>query len=240
MMNSIRTAVLAAAATLAGPVAAATILTESSGTSYYSFDAANTAFLGAMNATHTVNMVSDFTSAASFAGIDAVWVNDHFSGFSAQEAANVRDFIEAGHKAVIITDNDAWADFNAQIETIIGATITDTCDSSTGTANAAHPLGVGVGTVSHQCGSVLDPAANATVIVDQGIASLYSIGMGEALVITSVDQFRGSSPLEPEFMNNIVAYLDAPLTVSSVPLPASLPLALLGIGLLGWAGRRRA
>ena len=241
-------AALLALGLVAAPVSAASILTDISDagtdTTFNNFNPSNMAFNNAMNALHTITMVGDFSNAASFNGMDAVWVNADFNGgtgFSATEATNVRNFIAAGHKGVIITDNGSWSAMNAQIETIIGATITDTCDSSTGTANAAHPLGVGVGTMNHTCGSILDPAANATVIVDQGIASLYSVGLGEVLVITSVDPFRNGSPSEPEFMNNIAAYLDSPLNVgmAPVPLPAGLPLLASGLGIVWFAKRRR-
>lgn len=165
----------------------------------------------------------------------------HNSGgvFSATEATNVKAFVAAGHKAVIITDNNGWSNFNAGIESVVDATITDTCESNVGTATGGHALGAGVGTVNHGCGSVLDPAANAQEIVSNGIASLYSVGLGEVLVITSVDLFRGATPLEPEFMQNISTYLDDPIDVAPVPLPASVPLLLAGLGALGAVARRK-
>ncbi len=238
-----------AVSAFATPVAAATVLTDisapGSDTTFNNFNPGNTDFNSVFDAAHTITTVADFDDPADFAGMDAVWVNAHINGnfnggvFTAAEAANVRSFIESGKKAVIITDNSNWSSFNAQIETIIGATITNTCDNSTGVASATNPLGAGVGGVNHGCGSILDPAANAEVIVSNGIASLYSVGSGEVLVITSVDLFRLSNPTEPEFLRNISAWLDEPLNVAEVPVPGGLPMLVGGVALLGLARRKR-
>lgn len=231
---------------LASPLSAASILTDipvgGVDTTWNYFNPSNTAFNTLFNTDHSINMVADYTNPASFNGMDAVWVNAHHNSsgvFSATEANNVRDFIMAGHKGVIITDNAGWSAFNIHVETIIGATITDACGSS-GMGTGSHPLASGVGAVNHGCGSMLDPAPNAEVIITNGIASLYTVGLGEVLVITSVDQFLGATPAQPQFMQNISTYLGEPLVVSQVPLPASVPLLLTGLGVMAFAGRRKA
>lgn len=244
MFKPLITSAALAAAVLAGPVSAASILTDIAQTgtdqTYNYFNPRNTAFNAIMDADHTVTQVGDYTSASSFSGMDAVWVNAHHNSsgvFQATEATNIRNFVESGKKAVIITDNTGWSNYNAHIESIIGATITDTCDTSTGTASATNPLGAGVGSVYHACGSVLDPAANAEVIVSSGIASLYTVGAGEVLVITSVDLFRNASMAEPEFAQNISNWMGTPLSPAPVPLPAGVPLLLTGIGAFAMARR---
>lgn len=232
----------------AGNVHAGTILTDipvGSGDTLYSyFNPANTAFLSVVNADHAVLQVSSFDNAASFVGVDSVWVNAQLNSnggaLGAAEVTNLTSFISTGHKGVIITDNAGWSAFNATIEQIIGATITDVCDTNTGTASTTNPLGAGVGSVSHGCGSILDPASNAEVIVSAGIASLYSVGLGEVLVITSVDLFRTASPQEPEFIQNISDWLNDPIEVSSVPEPGMLALLGLGIAALHISRRRKA
>ena len=239
-------------ALLCSPSSAATILTDVSSpgdANYNNFNSDNTSFLSIFNADHTINYVPSFANAADFVGVDAIWanaqINSAYGGggaFSATEVSNILSFISSGHKGVIITDNDYWGEYNGTIEQIIGATITNVCDTNTGVASATNPLGAGVGTVDHQCGSILDPAPNAEVIVSAGISSLYSVGLGEVLVITSVDLFRGASPHEPEFIQNISTYLSSPLPTVT-PLPAALPsfaTALGGFGVFSWRRKQRA
>jgi hypothetical protein len=214
------------------------IYTDTS-TNYDSFDSFNTQFISTISTSNTYIRNSNFENLALLNTADSVWGNGQYGAagsFSALEIANLTQFISNGKKAVFITDNGGWSSLNRSIEQIIGASIIDTCDSSTGTAITSNPLTQGVGSVSHRCGSNLASAPNAELLFSNGLAGLYDVGLGQALVITSVDQFRGSSMLEPEFAANISTWLDTPIATTDVPEPSTL--AIFALGMIGLASRR--
>lgn len=200
---------------------------------------------GLLTATNSLTTGTDFANAATLSAYDALWVNDRYGVNGAASAAEVnaiRDFVSSGKRAVFITDNSGWAAWNNSIEAITGGQITDTCASSNGTALVANELTDGVGTLySSSCNSLLQSGAGLEMLFSNNMAGLFSIGSGQALVLTSVDIVtNGGLGNNAQFAQNIADWLGEVPVSNSVPTPSSLALAVLGLLAIPAFRRRRA
>lgn len=196
-----------------------------------------TAFTAMFDAAHTRSAVADFTD-PSVAGHAAAWVNqEHGNALSGAEVTALVSYVGSGHKAVLIGENFSWPAWNESLMAVVGGSRTDACDWSTGTPLIGGLLTSGIGTVQNICGSVLGSSGGAQLLFSNGMAALYKIGSGEALVIMDSnwnDNFYLSEYDNRRFAENVITWLGVP-----VPEPQTYALMLAGIAALGWVTRRR-
>jgi hypothetical protein len=186
---------------------------------------------------------STVTQTASFdaiGAVDAVLVDQELGGvLSGTEIASIQAFVAGGKKAVLFGENDSWAGWNASVMSVVGGSHTDTCSNAIGAPTSGSSLVAGVGSVRNGCGSVI--TGGGEILFDNGMAALFSIGLGEALVILDSNWNDDTLYLNSEdnavFAQNVVDWLATPIT--PVPAPAGLPLIIAALGALGLAGRRR-
>lgn len=242
----------AAAALVAAGAAsqAAAIYTTNQGYAWRLTDANMTTMYGLVSASHTVTSGADFSNGAAMAGYDALWLNERLGsggGASAGEISAISAFIAGGKKAVIITDNSGWAAWNNSIEAITGGVIQDACAGANGSALVSNTLTQGAPTLySNSCNSLLNTGPTLEMLYGNNMAGVYTVGSGQALVLTSVDILtNGTSPgnygigMNTQFANNIVQWLGEPLASNAVPAPPSLALVALGLLALPVFRRRR-
>jgi len=241
----------------ASPSVAATVQTQSRQGDYLDTQYGGrywSTFSSLLNAEHEMRVTADFSSVES--DVDALFVNheENTGGLTAAEIAAITGFVSTGHRAVIFGENnasDGWDAWNDSIMNVVGGAYSYTggwsgCPRTYGYASAATELTEGVSRVYANCYSELDATVGDPVILfDNNFAALYSVGAGEVLVILD-SNFASDSYLwrddTEEFLENIVTWLgggaEAPVT-TPVPLPASLPILLGGLGALGIAARRK-
>lgn len=230
------TAALVAAGTASQ---AAAIYTTGQGYSWKLTGSNMTTMYGLVSASHTVTSGTDFSNGAAMAGFDALWLNERYGGSaSAGEISAISAFIAGGKKAVIITDNSGWAAWNNSIEAITGGSIQDACAGAYGTALVSNTLTQGAPTLfSDSCNSLLNTGSSLEMLYGNNMAGVYTVGSGQALVLTSVDILtNGGSPgssygigANTQFANNIVQWLGEPIATNAVPVPPSLALVALGL-----------
>lgn len=218
---------------------AAAILTNTANSTGYGLSSSSSSNMRlAIEGSHTLASTALFNNAAQLSSYDALWVNDQFGAMDSTQTSTITNFISAGHKAVFITDNGSWAGWNNSLEAMLGASITDTCAGANGSALVANGLTAGVPTLfGSSCNSIINPTANAQILFSNKMAAVYQVGLGEALLISSVDIVGNSLYSQnAQFAQNIVAWLDIPVT-RNVPEPGTL--ALMGLGVLGLAYSRK-
>lgn len=195
-------------------------------------------FSARMHAKHAVSRAPDFSNLAELLAYDAVWVDQELGdALAPAEVSALQSYIAAGHKAVLIGENDSWAGWNASLMAVVGGVHANGCDWSFGAPLLANALTAGVGSVQNVCGSWLFPSSGAQVLFGNGMAALYQIGAGQALVIMDSnwnDDLYRSSVDNTKFAQNVVDWL------APVPEPETYALLLGGLGLLAWRARRRS
>ena len=71
-------------------------------------------------------------------------------------------------------------------------------------------------------------------------SAVVSIGGGQGIFITLADTvFATDGAGNYTLGRDGIGFVNATFTLAAIPVPAALPLALTGLGLLGFAGRRR-
>jgi hypothetical protein len=229
--------VLATLCACAGAQAAA-ILTQASSTGYGLNTSNMTSMRAALGVSNTVTQTSAFNNAGYMDGFDALWVNDQFTAMSSSDMDNITNFLRKGHKAVFITDNSGWAAWNNSIETMLGASIQDTCAGSNGVALVSNALSKNAPQLfGNSCNSLIVQTPNATMLYGNNMAALYKVGSGEALLITSVDIVGNALYASNKaFAENVAAWEAAP-----IPVPGTLALLALGLpALLASRGKKAA
>lgn len=198
----------------------------------------NTTFMADFNATNSLSVISGgVANSAILNTFDGVWVDGIFGNageMTGTEEANLKSFIAAGNKAVFIADNAGWSGRYNSIERILDASINRHCGGSVGTSSSSHALTLGISTFGgNTCNSTINQTANVDLLFTNAQAGLFSIGLGEAVLVTSVD-FLNS---DRSFYKNVFTWLNDPI---AVPGPSTLVLFSLGIIGLGFSRKRKA
>lgn len=241
-MKLLLTAIGAAVLAIAAPAHAVGVAHQTAQGGYTSNvfgGAAWTNFTAMFDATHTRTAIADFSNPAQLAGFDALWVDQELgNALSGAEVANLGGYVAAGHKAVLIGENYSWAGWNASLMSVVGGSHTDDCSWATGGALVGGVLTSGIASVQNICGSTLGAAGGAQMLFSNGMAALYSVGSGQALVIMDSnwnDNNYMSSVDNTQFAANVITWLGVPV----VPEPSTWLLMALGLGAVGALARKR-
>jgi len=196
-----------------------------------------TSFTAQMEASHTLARTADFSSLPQLLGYDAVWVDQELNNaLSPAEVAALQSYVAAGHRAVLVAENNSWPAWNQGVMDVVGGSLTPDCNWGVGTPSVANSLTAGVGTVQNICGSVLQATGGAQMLFSNGMAALYQIGAGQALVIAD-SNWNDNSFLANEnnalFAQNVIGWLQP------VPEPQTYAMLLLGVASLALVRRRR-
>ncbi|ARE41897.1 hypothetical protein RGUI_3756 [Rhodovulum sp. P5] len=197
-------------------------------------------FTGMIDAQHSVTSVASFDTIGAY---DALLVDQELGGsLSGTEIASIQAFVSGGKKAVMFGENSSWTSWNNSLMSVVGGGYSPACNTDVGSTLVANTLTAGVTSVLNGCGSVLNNTGSPTMLFSNGLAALYSVGAGEVLVILDSNWNDDTLYLNDYdnriFAQNIADWLGEGSV--DVPVPASLPLLLLGLGGLYAHARRRS
>ena len=141
-------------------------------------------FTATLTAQHALTRTADFSSLSQLQSYAAVWVDQELgNSLDAAEISALQSYIGSGHKAVLIGENYAWSAWNPSIMSVVGGSYVGDCSWAFGTPSVAHALTAGITSVQSACGSTIGAAGAPQVLFSNGMAALYKVGSGEALVI---------------------------------------------------------
>lgn len=242
----IHSLIIAAACCVSFHASAANIYTQTPNGTYPSNSLGGSAwsiFTADMNSQHTITYGADFSNLANIQSYNAVFVNQQLdTSLTGSEVATLHQFISSGHRAVFIGENDSWPNWNGSIMNLVGGGLNSACNWDTGSPTSGNSIVSGVASVQNICGSTLTSAGNPDMLFSNGLAAIYRIGSGEALVILDSnwnDDSYISNANNAIFAHNVVTWIGASPAV--VPVPAAAWLLGSGlIGLIGFSHKRKA
>jgi hypothetical protein len=196
---------------------------------------------------------------ADLSGFDTIWALQVFSAYSATNQARLVNFIDQGGGVYFTGENDSCcAAANASVQYIIRSIVSGGSGITVGGLGdvpgpysfnpvALDGIGVGLGAWYPLApGGVTGIAgpnvltSNVSNVATGGVwdSAYLSGSAGQAALLMDSNWFNTSSESITQ-INAIETFLEGGDIVSSVPLPAALPLFAAGVGLMGALGLRR-
>jgi len=159
----------------------------------------------------SVTVTPDLENLAYMLTFDSLWVDQRWDdgSLTANEMANIVDFIATGRPVVMIGENDNWIPWNDQILGVAGGSFAGETNGILNTTTA-HPLTAGVSQVEVVLAGTADSGLS---LFDQNVMTIWS-GAGNDSVLTILDVNAASeawgSVDNTVFFTNVASWVACP------------------------------